>query len=145
MKHATDDDLQYLERLLANRTAEDALPVRRNLVAVLVDEIRKHRADNTAKERTGDEGTFEVSTIISSRTKEPMINVYIDGNRMQLELPKAREIRGLIDGAIEAAVSDALILRFLMEKVGLSEQQAGAALLDFRELRQGSRDTVRPQ
>jgi hypothetical protein len=51
----------------------------------------------------------------------------------------------MLASAIEAAVSDQLIFRFLIQKVGLSEELAAAALLDFRELRQGSRDAVYPQ
>ena len=46
--------------------------------------------------------------------------------------------------AIEAAVSDTLIYRFLTQKCGVSEDKAASALLDFRELRQGSRETVYP-
>ena len=51
----------------------------------------------------------------------------------------------MLDAAIEAAVSDQLMFTFLTTKIGLSEHQAGAALLDFRELRQGARTVVFPQ
>lgn len=61
-----------------------------------------------------------------------------------MDLDKAREVRGMLDGAIEAAVTDGLLMRFLTEKVGLDETRAGAALLDFREMRQGSRKVVYP-
>ena len=46
-----------------------------------------------------------------------------------------------IVSAIEAAVSDTLIYQFLVGKVGLDENKAAAALLDFRELRQGSKES----
>jgi hypothetical protein len=42
------------------------------------------------------------------------------------------------------AVLDVLIYKFLTTKVGLSADAASRGLLDFRELRQGSRDTVYP-
>jgi len=37
------------------------------------------------------------------------------------------------------------MFQFLTTKVGLSEHAAGVALLDFRELRQGSRSAVYEQ
>lgn len=89
--------------------------------------------------------TIEIATILSHRTKEGMVEFTLNGEKTQMDLAKAREVRGMLDGAIEAAVSDALIFKFLTTKVGLSEEKACAALLDFRELRQGSRGTVFPQ
>ncbi len=89
--------------------------------------------------------SIEVGTILSHRTKQGMVELVVDGHKVQMDLDKAREVRGMLDGAIEAAVSDGLIYAFLTSKIGLSENAASAALLDFRELRQGSRSTVFPQ
>jgi hypothetical protein len=50
----------------------------------------------------------------------------------------------MLSQAIEAAISDTLIFQFLSQKLGLSEDAAGAALLEFRELRQGSKKSVFP-
>ena len=41
-------------------------------------------------------------------------------------------------------MSDGLLYRFLRDKIGLPDEAAGRALLDFREMRQGSRGTVYP-
>ena len=68
----------------------------------------------------------------------------LNGELTQMDLDKAREIVGLLNGAIEAAISDELMYRFLTEKIGLEPDRAGAALIDFREMRQGSRDVVNP-
>lgn len=89
--------------------------------------------------------SIEIGTILSNRTKEGMVELVVDGHKVQMDIEKAREVRSMLDGAIEAAVSDALIFKFLHEKVGLSEDKAARALLDFRELRQGSRHVVFPQ
>ena len=89
--------------------------------------------------------TLTVASILSARTKEGMVELTINGEKTQMDLPKAREIREMPDAAIEAAVSDQLMFTFLTTKIGLSEHQAGAALLDFRELRQGARTVVFPQ
>lgn len=89
--------------------------------------------------------TIEIGTILSHRTKQGVVELTLNGEKTQMDLDKAREVRAMLDGAIEAAVSDGLIFAFLTKKVGMSEHAASAALLDFRELRQGSRSTVFPQ
>jgi hypothetical protein len=88
--------------------------------------------------------SIEIGTILSHRTKEGMVELILNAEKTQMDLAKAREVHGMLGAAIEAAVSDQLIFRFLTEKVGLSESKATAAMLDFRELRQGSRSTVYP-
>lgn len=88
--------------------------------------------------------SIEVGTILSRRTKEGIVELTVNGEKAQLDLDKAREVHRNLGGAIEAAVSDTLIYRFLTLKCGVSDEAAGAALLDFRELRQGSREVVYP-
>lgn len=85
-----------------------------------------------------------VGTLLSSRTKTGRIEFTLNGELTQMDLDKAREIVGMLQAAIEAAVSDELIFRFLTEKVGMAGDRASAALADFRELRQGSRERVHP-
>lgn len=89
--------------------------------------------------------TIQIGTILSQRTKQGMVELVVNGERVQMDLDKAREVRRMLDGAIEAAVSDGLLFAFLTTKIGLGEDAAGRALLDFRELRQGSRTVVFPQ
>ena len=94
------------------------------------DEVR---ADNVA-----------VSTLVSSRDKMGKVEFSLNNEITQFDLDKAREVHGMLGAAIEAAVSDTLIYQFLTTKIGLTDDQASRALLDFRELRQGSRDEVHP-
>lgn len=86
--------------------------------------------------------TIVIGSILSQRTKQGMVELVVNGEQVQMDLDKAREVRQMLDSAIEAAVSDGLIFAFLTTKVGLAEDAAGRALLDFRELRQGSRTAV---
>lgn len=72
-----------------------------------------------------------VSTLLSKRTKEGMVELAVNGERTQMELDKAREVLQMLASAIEAAISDQLIFQFLTTKVGLSAEQATAALLNF--------------
>ena len=85
-----------------------------------------------------------VSTLLSSRTKEGRVELALNGELTQMDLPKAREIVGMLQCAIEAAISDELWYRFLTEKIGMEPERASMALLDFRELRQGTRDINHP-
>jgi hypothetical protein len=85
-----------------------------------------------------------VNTLLSSRTKQGRIDFAMNGELTQMDLDKAREVIGMLQHAVEAAISDELVYRFLTEKVGMDGNRASMALLDFRELRQGSRDTVNP-
>jgi hypothetical protein len=88
---------------------------------------------------------IEFASILSARTKEGQVEMVLNGHKTQMTLPKAREVLGLLSGAIEAAVSDQLLFQFLTTRVALSEEAAARALMDFRDMRQGSRDTVWPQ
>jgi len=97
------------------------------------------------RSKAGPTGTdITVSTLLSSQTKEGRIDFTMNGELTQMDLDKAREVVGMLQGAIEAAISDELLYRFLTEKIGLEADRAGAALLDFREMRQGGRSTVYP-
>jgi hypothetical protein len=144
MEHASDDEIGALIAQLARNTPEDPIPITRTLVVALVDEVQKHRARQRRAAETAERRSVEIETLLSSRTKTGAINLFVNGEAMQLDVAKAREVSRMLVAAIEAAVSDELIYRFLRDKVGLSDDAAARALLDFRELRQGSRDTVNP-
>jgi len=88
--------------------------------------------------------SLEVGSLLSAATKEGRVELVLNGEIAQMDLVKSREVVGMLQRAIEAATSDQMLFHFLVEGVGLSEDQAGRALLDFRELRQGSRGVVHP-
>jgi hypothetical protein len=97
------------------------------------------------RSKAGPTGTdITVSTLLSSRDKTGRIDFTLNGELTQMDLDKAREVIGMLQGAVEAAISDELLYRFLTEKVGMEPERASMALLDFRELRQGSRQLVHP-
>jgi hypothetical protein len=100
----------------------------------------KDRHADDPPEATG----LEVASILSHRTKEGLVEMTLGREKVQMDLTKAREVLGFMHGAIEAAVTDQMLYAFLTQKVGLRDDQASAALLDFRELRQGSRGVVYP-
>src|SRR3989304_10429509 len=95
------------------------------------------------RSKSGPTGTdITVSTLLSSRTKQGRIDFTLNGELTQMDLDKAREVVGMLQGAIEAAISDELMYRFLTEKVGMEPERGSLALVGFRELRKGSRDIV---
>ncbi len=90
------------------------------------------------------QSTVEISTILSHRTKQGMVEFTLNGEKTQWDIAKAKEICQMLHGAIEAAISDTLIFQFLREKIGLDEGQAAAGMIQFRIMRQGSSKTVFP-
>lgn len=93
----------------------------------------------------GDAGQqIVVGSLLSGQTKEGRVEMAIDGVLTQMDLDKAREVVGMLQGAIEAAISDQLLFAFLTDRVHLSPESAAQALLDFREMRQGSRGVSWP-
>lgn len=94
----------------------------------------------------GGKGTDDITvgSLLSRSTKEGRVEFALNGEATQMSLEKAREVVGMLQEAIEAAVSDQMLYAFLTTKVNLSDETASRALLDFRELRQGSREVVHP-
>lgn len=87
---------------------------------------------------------IEVGSLYGAHTQQGIVELVVGDERVQMDIPKAREVLGMLAGALEAAITDELIMRFLVGKIGLTAAAAAAALLDFREMRQGSRDVVYP-
>lgn len=85
-----------------------------------------------------------IGTILSQRTKEGMVEFAIGDAKNQWDISKAKEIHRMLGEAIEAAVSDTLIYKFFVEKVKIPEEKAAMMLLDFRQLRQGTRGITFP-
>jgi hypothetical protein len=98
----------------------------------------------TVKAGTDLAAEITIGTLLSSLTHEGRIEFAVNAEIVQMDLTKAREVVGMFHEAIEAAVSDELIHKFLTQRLGLDPSRAAMALLDFRELRQGSVDSVHP-
>lgn len=100
--------------------------------------------DALIKQSGPEEATVEIGTLLSQRTREGLVEIAINGETTQMDVRKARDVCANLHGAIEAAISDQLIYAFLAEKVGLDPEQAARALVDFREMRQGTKGVAWP-
>jgi hypothetical protein len=89
-------------------------------------------------------GGIEIASILSHRTKRGRVNLQIDGVHAQFDVAKAKEIHRMLGEAIEAAISDEVLFRFLRERIKLSEEAATMAMQDFRTIRQGGPGAVTP-
>jgi hypothetical protein len=87
---------------------------------------------------------IEIASILSSRTKQGLVELAINDTKTQMTIDKAREVCQMLHQAIEAAITDTLIYQFVTERVGIDQERAAQILLDFRELRQGSKSVVYP-
>ncbi|HEV8208519.1 MAG TPA: hypothetical protein VGP77_00295 [Vicinamibacterales bacterium] len=84
---------------------------------------------------------FTVHSIFGASERRGLVEIQLGDTRVQVPIGKAREIRDMLTDVIEAAISDELLMRFLQERIRLSLEASGAALLEFREMRQGTRGT----
>lgn len=86
------------------------------------------------------EQRFFVSSLVSGRTREPQVVIELDDVKTQVSAVKAREIALMILEASEAAMSDAMLVYFLVEKTGAPlDATTGAVLQEFREFRERER------
>lgn len=106
--------------------------------------IDMHGIALRAAEAPPEGGQIVTSSLLSAATKEGRVELAVDGALVQMDLPKAREVVAMLQQAIEAATSDQMFYTFLTERLGMSPEVASHAMLDFREIRQGSRTTVFP-
>jgi hypothetical protein len=88
----------------------------------------------------------QVGSIFGAASRRGGVNLSVNDTQTQMDTKKAREIGLMLIEAAEAAESDEVFMKFLEEKVGITDaEKVQAMLLDLRELRQGSRGTVYPQ
>ena len=85
-----------------------------------------------------DGNAFSVETILSHGTHRGRVEIQLNHERIQIDLIGAREIYHMLGEAIEAAISDELLYRFLTETIGIDDTAASGAMLYFREFRHGS-------
>jgi len=90
------------------------------------------------------DGLIEIGTIISSTSGRARVEVQIGTEVAQWDIGNAKTVHTMLGEAIEAAISDELIMKFLTERVHLPKEKAASLLVEFRELRQGSREAVNP-
>lgn len=86
--------------------------------------------------------TVHVSSLYGAKSGEPGVNLEVGELRFQMDVKSAHKIGLDIISAAEAAISDASIMKLLTDKFDLEPEQAGRVLLDLREIRQGSRESV---
>lgn len=89
-------------------------------------------------------GAIEIGTILSHSSGHGRVEIQLGTEVAQWDISDAKKVSAMLTEAIEAAISDELIFKFLTQKVNIGPQKAAALLIDFRELRQGSKETVNP-
>ena len=88
-------------------------------------------------------GTEQVIvTSLHGTRGDPGVNLQVGAVRLQMDVKSAQKVGLDILAAMEAAISDAAVVKLLVEKFGLDVARASYVMLDLREIRQGSRDAV---
>lgn len=103
----------------------------------------QHKARGQAPDDGTD--TVTVNSGYGTITRRGFVELTVNDQLTQMDVPKAREIGLMLIQAAEAATSDEVFMKLLHERVGIDDpQRLGAMLMDLRELRQGSKDVVFP-
>lgn len=96
---------------------------------LMLELVRRIKSLNTADRQ------LEFTSMVSSSTQEPMIRITWGDHEAQIEPFLARQVAGQILDVCHAAEADAFMFSMLVDKVGLSNEQAYAVLNDFRSSR----------
>lgn len=67
-------------------------------------------------------GMVEVGTLLSHRTGQGRVEIAIGAEVAQWDIGDAKKVHAMLGEAIEAAISDELIFKFLTEKVGIAPE-----------------------
>ncbi len=92
---------------------------------------------------SGKEVHITVTSIFGARTRQPLVELNIDGHPILLPPAKAQEIgMKMIHGA-EAACMDAFMYQFMKNAVGASDEKAAILIRDYRQFREEHRFEMR--
>jgi hypothetical protein len=86
-------------------------------------------------------GDFSVSSIYGYKSQKPYVNVEVSISPMQLSPAKAREIALMLLESADASESDAALIGFARDALGMSETDQAKLINQFRQYR----ETARPQ
>jgi hypothetical protein len=107
------------------------------------EQVLQHRNRYEGAEAYDD---VQVTSGYGADTKRGTVELTVNNERTQMDTKKAREVGLLLLQAAEAAESDEMFMT-LLTRLGIPEEdheRRGLILLDLREIRQGSRELVRP-
>lgn len=88
--------------------------------------------------------SIDVASLVSGRNREPYVTITWGERKAQLTPAEARRHAQIILEAADAAVSDAFLVSWLVERVQASDEIMGGLLSEFRAYRlaQEERDPV---
>lgn len=82
----------------------------------------------------------EVKSVVSRRTKAPMVQLTLADNAIQMPVDTALEIAHQLLEAAEASMQDVVLLRYAQEGLRLGESEAMSLLSGLRSFRDAALD-----
>lgn len=81
---------------------------------------------------------LSVSNIVSAQTGEGLVSIELDGKLLaRLDIKGAEEFASNVMRAASVAKTEAMLLRFLSQKLGRPINECALILREFREYREG--------
>ena len=84
---------------------------------------------------SGERGDFAVSSIYGYATQKPYVNIEVSISPMQASPAKAREMALMLLESADAAESDAVLIGYALDALGLDTSGAAQLLNQFRSYR----------
>jgi hypothetical protein len=143
-----DHAAQLRDRL--GRAAYDAMPVEPGDVSWdrLTEAGREmwRRVGQAVMNQIVDQGSrsgeFSVSSIYGYASKKPYVNVEVSVSPMQMSPGKAREVALMLLEAADAAESDAVMIGYARDVLGLGEAESAKLLNQLRQYRDKQRGSA---
>ncbi len=76
-----------------------------------------------------------VQSMVASKMLEPAVMLRLGEEFTNMPPDVARKVAGDLVGCAEAAEQDAFLMSFFEQRIGLSREEAGQILMQFREAR----------
>lgn len=86
-------------------------------------------------------GQISVASTFGYATQKPYVELTMDVSPAQFSPAKAREIALMLLEAADASESDAVLMAFARDTIGLDERRAAQLLDQFRQMRERNRGT----
>lgn len=122
---------------------EVASRARKKFIDIQEDRIRALDAELNQRRKFLNEGAEKViwiTSLVSNRTQKPRIQIQVGEIMEQLDAAAALDIAQHIIECVEGAYADSYIVNFLLERTGVSLEQAASILPEFRSFREKLRE-----
>lgn len=117
---------------------------RENIQSMVAKALVHHLMVRHARHEMKKADNVTISSSFGSDNQRGHVELAINDEMTQMEVSKAKEVHRMLGEAIEAAITDEMIMTFFKEELDLPPKKLATLLYRFREIRQGSKNISNP-